>query len=146
MDYLFKKHPAATSGKLSRARARYVRNPTLSAIGTKKLNIHKLMFCDVVSLANAMNNTATEYDDMTFEQIIEVLWKLDAPKAIGDVVEALLGAVFVDSGWSYDVANTVALHLLKEVLQLVHPDMPCDPTTEFLLWVGRYGCTQVKYR
>ena len=98
------------------------------------------------SLQDAINQTATEYDEMSFEQIIEDLWKLDAPKAIGDVVEALLGAVFVDSGWNYEAANRVTLHLLEEVLQLVHPDMPSDPTTEFLLWVGRYGCTQVKYR
>lgn len=146
MDYLFNKYPTAPSGKLTRARARYVRNPTLSAVGIKKLNVHKLILSDVVSLANAINTSADEYNNMSFEQIIEVLWKLDAPKAIGDVVEALLGAVFVDSGWSYDVANRVALHLLEEVLQLVHPDMPSDPTTEFLLWVGRHGCNHVKYR
>lgn len=146
MDYLFKKFPTATSGKLTRARARYIRNPTLSAIGTKKLDVHKLMLCELVSLTSAMNKTAEEYDAMTFEQIIDVLWRLDAPKAIGDVVEALLGAVFIDSGWRYDVADRVALHLLEDVLNFVHPDMRSDPTTEFLLWVGRHGCNQVRYR
>lgn len=146
MDYLFRTYPTGTSGKLTRARARYIRNPTLSAIGTKKLNVHKLMLCELVSLTKAMNQTAQEYDEMTFQQIIDVLWRLDAPKALGDVVEALLGAVFVDSGWKYDVANKVALHLLEDVLKLVHPDMPSDPTTEFMLWVGRHGCNQVKYR
>ncbi len=104
------------------------------------------MFCDAISLVSAANKTARTFDSMDFTQIIDNIWRLDAPKALGDIVEGLLGAVFVDSGWSYDVVKQVALHLLEEVLAYVHPEMPLDPTSEFMIWVAKHGCTQAKYR
>jgi endoribonuclease Dicer len=146
MDHFFKTYPSAQSGKLSRARARCVCNPTLSAIGTKKLGVHKIIFSDSVSLVTAMMETARQFNNMEFSEVVDNIWNLDTPKAISDVVEALIGAVFIDSGWKYDVVNSVTLRLLDEVIAYVHPDMPADPTSEFCLWVGRYGCTQVHYR
>ncbi|KAG8834314.1 Dicer-like protein 1 [Serendipita sp. 399] len=83
---------------------------------------------------------------MDFSTIIDDLWRLDAPKALGDVVEALLGAILVDSNWNYSVVKKVVIHLLDEVLGYVKPDMPMDPTSEFLLWVARRGCTEVSFR
>lgn len=93
-----------------------------------------------------MNAAASQFETMDFPEVIDKVWKLDSPKALSDVVESLLGAVFVDSGWRYDVVRDVALHLLQEALEYVHVDMPSDPTSEFLMWVGRRGCTQVCYR
>lgn len=147
LDHFFDKYPKVGPGKLSRARARCVCSPTLAAIATKKLEIHKHIFCDSVSLVQDMNNTARNvFDTMSYADIIDSIWKLEAPKALSDVVEALLGAILIDSGWSYDIVCAVVLHLFDEVLEVVHPNMPADPASEFMLWVGRYGCTQVKYK
>ncbi|PVG02206.1 hypothetical protein CPB86DRAFT_614430 [Serendipita vermifera] len=146
MDHFFKTYPTAQSGKLSRARARCVCSPTLSAIGIKKLGVHKILFSDSVSLVGAMVETAKLFESMDFSQVVDNIWNLDPPKAISDVVEALIGAVFKDSGWRYDIVSSVVMRLLDEVIAYVHPDMPADPTSEFCLWVGRYGCTQVHYR
>jgi endoribonuclease Dicer len=94
-----------------------------------------------------MTNTAQKvYGTMSFEEIIDSIWRLEVPKALSDVVEALLGAVFVDSGWQYDVVRKVVMRLFDNVLEYVHPNMPADPASEFMLWVARYGCTQVKYK
>jgi endoribonuclease Dicer len=99
MEHLFHKFPRASSAKLSRARQRCVCNPTLSAIATKKLKIHKEMFCDSVTLVKAMHPTAAMFDGMSFPEIADKIWKLDSPKALSDVTESILGAVFIDSGW-----------------------------------------------
>ncbi|KAG8856530.1 Dicer-like protein 1 [Serendipita sp. 411] len=146
MDYFFNNYPTATSAQLSRARARCVCNPTLAAIATKKLAAHKVLFSDSISLIKDMSETARMFASMEFTEIVDDLWRLDAPKALGDVVEALLGAVFVDSNWEYSVVKRVVIHLLDEVLGYVHPDMPMDPTSEFLLWVAKRKCTEVTFR
>lgn len=147
LDHFFNKFPEAGPGKLSRARARCVCAQTLSAIATKKLNIHKLIFCDSVSLVQEMTKTAQKvYGTMSIEEIIDSIWKLEVPKALSDVVEALLGAILVDSGWRYDAVHEVVMRLFDNVLKCVHPNMPADPATEFMLWVAKYGCTQVKYK
>lgn len=146
VEHFFHLYPNATSGKLTRARARCVCNSTLSALGTKKLEIHKAMFCDAISLVAAANKTARMFNSMDFTQVIDNIWRLDAPKALGDMVEALIGAVFVDSGWNYNIVKDVVIRLFKEVLDYIHPDMPLDPTSEFMIWVAKHGCTQARYR
>lgn len=146
LDHFFNNYPNAGPGKLSRARARCVCSPTLAAIATKKLGIPKQIFCDSVSLVQAMMEKSAQFDTMSFPQIIDSIWSLDAPKALSDVVEALLGAIFVDCGWRYDVVAEVIKRLLEDVLAYVHTEMPADPASEFMIWVARYGCTQVKYR
>jgi endoribonuclease Dicer len=147
LGHFFHKFPEAGPGKLSRARARCVCAQTLTAIATKKLDIHKLIFCDSVSLVQEMTNTAQKvYATMSFEEIIDSIWRIEVPKALSDVVEALLGAVLIDSGWNYDAVREVVMRVFDNVLEYVHPNMPAAPAAEFMLWVARYGCTQVKYK
>lgn len=146
VDYFFRRYPKASPGKLTRARARCVCNPTLSAIGVKRLEIQKHLFCDILSLTREMNQTASQFAAMSFKEIIDSVWKLESPKVLSDVFEALIGAVMIDSGWDYEVTKNITLRLCQDALELVDPEMPSDPCGEFLMWVSRYGCTQVRFR
>ena len=40
------------------------------------------------------------------------MWHLDTPKGLSDVIEALLGAVLIDSSHDYEVTREVVLRLL----------------------------------
>ena len=83
---------------------------------------------------------------MSFVEVVNSMWRLDVPKALSDVVEALLGAVLIDSCYDYEVTREVVLRLLKEPLEYVHPRMGDDSLHEFLKWVGIFGCGQVQFR
>jgi len=146
VHYLFEKYPSVGPGKLTRLRARCVCNPTLASIGTKKLGLHKTIETTSLHLMRAMKEAADTFASMSFVQVVDSMWRLDVPKALSDVVEAILGAVLIDSSYDYELARQVGLRLLKEPLEYVHPQLADDPIHEFLKWVGKFGCGQVRFR
>ena len=146
LHYLFEKYPSASPGKLTRLRARCVCNPTLASVGTKKLGLHKTIETTSIQLMKAMKEAADTFDSMSFVDVVDSMWRLDVPKALSDVVEAVLGAVLIDSSYDYELARDVVLRLLKEPLEYVHPQLTDDPIHEFLKWVGKFGCGQVRFR
>ena len=146
LHYLFEKFPSASPGKLTRLRARCVCNPTLASAGTKKLRLHKTIETTSLQLVKAMKEAADTFDSMSYVEVVDSMWRLDVPKALSDVVEALLGAVLIDSSYDYELTREVVLRLLKEPLEYVHPQLPDDPIHEFLKWVGKFGCGQVRFR
>ena len=146
LHYLFEKYPSATPGKLTRLRARCVCNPTLASVGTKKLGLHKTVVTASLQLMKAMKEAADAFVSMSYVEVVDSMWRLDVPKALSDVVEALVGAVLIDSSYDYELVREVVLRLLKEPLEYVHPQLADDPIHEFLKWVGKFGCGQVRFR
>lgn len=53
---------------------------------------------------------------LTNEDECAVLQDVDIPKALGDIFEAIIGAVFVDSGFSLDAVWKVIYRLMKQEL------------------------------
>jgi endoribonuclease Dicer len=146
LQFLFEKYPSVGPGRLTRLRARCVCNPTLASLGTKKLRLHKTIETASLQLMRAMKEAADTFESMSYVEVLDSMWRLDVPKALSDVVEALMGAVLIDSGYDYELTREVGLRLLKEPLNYVHPQLPDDPIHEFLKWVGKFGCGQVRFR
>ena len=93
-----------------------------------------------------MKEAADTFDSMSYVEVVDSMWRRDVTKALSDVVEALLGAVLIDSSHDYELACGVGLRLLKEPLEYMHPQLAGDPIHEFLKWVGEFGCGQVRFR
>ena len=146
LHYLFEKYPSVGPGTLTHLRARCVCNTTLASIGTKKLGLHKTINTTSLQLVKAMKEAADIFASMSFVEVVDSMWRLDVPKALSDVVGALLGAVLIDSSYDYELAREVGLKLLKEPLEYVHPHLANNPMHEFLKWVGKFGCGQVRFR
>lgn len=146
MSYLYNKFPSATSGKLSTARARAVSAPVLSSIAIKHLGLHKLMLVNETNLSIAMGKYIPTLEETSYEDMVLNAWAHDPPKAISDVLESLLGAVFVDSGWNWDLAQAVAEGVMNDVLELLSPDTPKDPVSELMVWTAKAGCTRICLR
>ena len=118
----------------------------MASVGTKKLGLHKAIETTSIQLMKAMKEAADTFDLMSFVEVVDSMWRLDVPKALYDVVEAVLGAVLIDSSYDYELARDVVLRLLKEPLEYVHPQLADDPIHEFLKWVGKFSCGQVRFR
>ena len=93
-----------------------------------------------------MQEAADTFASMSFVEVVDSMWHLDTPKGLSDVIEALLGAVLIDSSNDYEVTHEVVLRLLKEPLEYVHPQMADDPIRESLKWAGKFGYGQVLFR
>ena len=143
---MFEKYPSASPGKLTRLRARCVCNPTLASIGTKKLGLRKTTETASLQLVKAMREEADNFASMSFVEVVDSMWRFDVPKALYDAIEALLGAVLINSSYDYETPREVVLRLLKEPLEYVYPQMADDPIHEFLQWVGKFGYGQVQFR
>ncbi|EJD46112.1 P-loop containing nucleoside triphosphate hydrolase protein [Auricularia subglabra TFB-10046 SS5] len=146
MQYLFKKYPQATCGQLSWARQRAVCNSTLAWIAATRLHVHECLLQNHIELAKVIDAARQELIEMSAEQVIRDGWKMDMPKPPGDLVEAVFAAMFIDMGHDYERAAARICAVIRDVLVLLSPDMPRDPSTELMLYIGRYGCMQVKYR
>lgn len=133
-------------GRLTRLRARCVCNTTLASVGTKKLGLHMTIETASPRLVKEMTEAADTFASMSYTEVVDSMWRLDIPKALSDVVEALMGAVLIDSHYDYELAREIGLRLLKEPLEYVHPQLADDPIHEFLKWVGKFGCGQVRFR
>ena len=67
-------------------------------------------------------------------------------KAMADLFEAVFGAVLVDSGFDIKKTFEILAPIMTDVLAVVSPDMPKDPTTELMIWSARNGCTACKFQ
>ncbi|CAE6432434.1 unnamed protein product [Rhizoctonia solani] len=80
--------------------------------------LHRYLMHDINSLAQSIISFIEEVETrkhiaQTDAQRLKLWSKLVAPKALGDVVESLLGAIYVSSGFSISRVKTVYDRLLK---------------------------------
>lgn len=122
-DLLWKAHPHATEGDLSRLRSRLVRDATLAEIA-KDLNLS-----DSLKLGIGEKKSG----GFCRESIL------------ADVVEALIGAVYLDAG--FDRAYAVVTDLLATRLAELPPaDTLKDPKTKLQEYLQGRGISLPKYQ
>jgi ribonuclease-3 len=103
-DLLYTLHPDESEGDLSKRHTALVRAETLAGIARQIDIAASMMLSDAEKAAGGANN----------ENILS------------DMVEAVIGAVFVDGGW--DAARRVLVPLLDELIRTMH-SIPRDAKT-----------------
>lgn len=146
MRYLYSKFPEANSGQLSWARSRAVCAPALASVAVNRLGLHKILLVNNVELSMAISKYVPVLQATSSEEIIHSGWKHDPPKAISDVLESVLGALFVDMNYNFEKASSVVEEVLKELLDVLSPDMPRDPVSELMVWSAQAGCRKISFR
>lgn len=146
MKYLIDKFPKATSGQLSWARSRAVCAPALAAIAIKRLEMHKTALINNVGLSSAINRYVPVLEQVSFQDIVDKGWKHDPPKAISDVLESILGAVLVDSGYNFELTAAVTEFVLDEVLSVLTPTLRKDPVSDLMIWTSCAGCRRIAFQ
>ncbi|KAL1761626.1 hypothetical protein FB107DRAFT_200640 [Schizophyllum commune] len=147
VDYLYRKFPDANSDQLSLPRARAVCNQALSALSVKHLQLHKSVLVNNVELSMAINKHVPILEDKPYPEILVKGWKLDPPKVLGDIFESVVGAVFIDTGYDYEITAAVVEQAMEGLLVHLSPAMPRDPVSELIIWVARSTCQeQIEFR
>ncbi|QQP35616.1 Uncharacterized protein FKW44_023891 [Caligus rogercresseyi] len=133
--YIFVEYPAYGPGKVTDARSAVVNNVTLALITIKAgLHCHLLhseplllsRIDSTIASVNFENRGGLSESDLfemrcslLSETECPILEDIDVPKALGDVVESLLGAVFLDSGFHLPTVWEVFKRLCPQLDSLI---------------------------
>ena len=151
-EYIFDKFPKATSGQLSWIRSRAVCSPSLARIAIKELRLQNYLLHNNpllgIAISKYIHHQLVKNDDSThgYEEVVCNGWKHDPPKVLSDLTESVLGAMWVDSGYDYPRARAIVLKVMHPLLERLRPDLPKDPCSELMIWVGRKGCSKTKFK
>jgi endoribonuclease Dicer len=146
MRYLYYKYPEADSGQLSAARSRAVCNPALACLAVKRLDLHKVLLVNNVELSTAIARHVPVLEQISFADIVAKGWKYDPPKALGDVFESVLGALFVDSGYNFERSSAIIEILMEDLLPELSLDLEKDPVSGLMVWAAQKGCRRISYQ
>ena len=143
--YLYDKYPGATSHQLSHPRTKAICSPTLAYLSVTRLGLHKMMLADSFDLNLAISAYVPILEKLTPDDIVKTGWQHDPPKALSDVFESVMGAVFIDSGHDYEKTTIVMEHVMHDVLEVLSPALAKDPISELTEWVARQGCKMLVF-
>jgi endoribonuclease Dicer len=146
LKYLFDKFPDANSAQLSWPKSRVVSSSALATLAIQRLSVHKLMLVSNIDLSIAISKHIPLVQNATPDEIVNQNWKLDPPKAISDVFEAIMGAVLVDSAYNYERAAGVVEFVMEDVLAVLSPSLRKDPVSELTEWISKRGCRKMIFR
>ncbi|XP_066938837.1 endoribonuclease Dicer-like [Macrobrachium rosenbergii] len=137
LDYLvtgliYSRHTSYTPGQMTDLRSYCVNNETLARAAAKhelqKYLLHMspklqaaidkfLQLCQEKGLERALV-TEDEEDDVE---------EIEVPKSLGDLIESIIGAVYLDSNRDLEITWNVVSVLMGDVFQKKHEDIPMNP-------------------
>lgn len=149
--YIFERCETMNPGKLTDLRSALVNNITLGCVCVRH-RFHLFLLSENSLLAESIKNFA-EYQETQDHRVsgeVRILMEegdcktdlpcnmavnIDVPKALGDIVEALIAAVYLDSR---DLEKTwnVIFHLLEQEISDFLYDIPIDPVRQLYEYKG----------
>lgn len=145
-EHLYERFAEATSYQLSLIRSKLVCNIALAWVAVKRLQLHKIMLANSVSLNMAIEQHVPILEAASAEDIIQMGWRYDPPKALSDVLESLIGAVYVDSAYNYEKTEAVLLLVMEDLLDVINLRIGEDPVSRLLRWTAGQGCRKVVFK
>lgn len=146
MTYLFEKFPHANSGHLSSLRARAVCGPVLAYVAVRALRLHEFLWADNSELTAAVEKYIPILEATSNRDIVLQSWAHDPPKVISDILESLIAAILIDSGYNLDKTVCIVEAIMQCVLEVLSPDLPPEPVSAFFLWAAKSGCKRILLR
>lgn len=143
---LYAAFPEGSPRSLTFVRARAVSGSTISYIAIKKLAVQEHLLHSSPLLPAALAEAVEDAEQLSWADVARglVTWLFQPPKVLGDVVEALIGAVWVDSGGSLEAVNGVLDGLYGEVLPLFEVAELRDPISQLMMTKQSLQCTALE--
>ncbi|XWS68903.1 hypothetical protein CRYUN_Cryun04dG0133700 [Craigia yunnanensis] len=129
--HLYNKYPGISPGLLTDLRSASVNN-NCYALSAVKAGLHKHILQSSQKLYRHINETVESFKELSLEYTFGWESENSFPKVLGDVMESLAGAIFVDSGYNKDIVfqsirpllepmitpETLRVHPVKELYEL----------------------------
>ncbi|KAI0261075.1 hypothetical protein BC834DRAFT_973021 [Gloeopeniophorella convolvens] len=146
MTYLFNKFPRANSGQLTSLRCRVVCGPVLAFVAVQILGLHEFILAEHEELASAVVKYASILRATSCHDIVMQSWAHDPPKVMSDVLESLVAAILIDSGYNFEKTICIVDAIMDCVLEVLYLDLPPDPVSAFFVWAAKAGCQRICLR
>ncbi|KZT54596.1 hypothetical protein CALCODRAFT_519296 [Calocera cornea HHB12733] len=144
-DHIFSQWPSATAHKLTWMHHLLVCNPLLGAVAIRELGLQKYILHMAPRLDREIAVAVNQLEPLSYAELAERWWEYDPPKALNDVLEAVIGAMLVDSSYNLELCKPILAQLFKDTLPLGHPDVPSHPVAELYVWATKHGCSEVHF-
>lgn len=145
--YIFERCPQMHQGKLTDLRSALVNNNTLACLCVRN-QFHRHILSQNALLAEQIEHFVSfqqSHNHAITEQVLLLISDADSramgehvsvPKALGDVFEALIGAVFLDSGNDLSLTWSVIFRLMHADIAQFMEDTPIQTVRRLYEFVG----------
>lgn len=149
--YIYERCPHMDPGQLTDLRSALVNNVTLACLAVRN-NFHLYMLSQNIQLSEhieqfvnfqiARKHEVTEHVELLFEEhdvLCRMAEYVDVPKALGDIFEALIGAIFLDSGNNLLVNRLFTLIIIAMLYGILcNRSYYCIDVNNFEIIVGNW--------
>ncbi|KAJ9052737.1 Dicer-like protein 1 [Entomophthora muscae] len=137
--------PAMPPGYLSDLKGLLVDNPTLARISVQ-VDLPRHLVHSSDPLASAIVKFLAHHEDGFAND--RALWANSMPKAFSDIIESIIGAVFVDSGLDLKVASKVvrrvSLATYSQIITTASPPIS-RPNKHLVRYFNQAGCRGLRF-
>jgi len=149
VDHAYKRFENPTAEELTLARAKVVSNGSLGFLAIKKLNLHEIIMHKSETFQQACAEAIEAIEPFTtieefFSNINNLFAVFDPPKILNDVLEAIVGAVFIDSGFNLQTVYRTLDTIFEEVTPGMSQLVARDPLSTMLRLRDRYQCAELR--
>lgn len=118
---LFALFPNSTPQHVTNLRTILVSNASLGYTAIKKLELHKFILRTSPLWKESANKAVEQTKAYNVEQVVsgDLTWLWDPPKALGDCLEASLGAIFIDSNFEFGPVFAALDRLYGDLMPLI---------------------------
>lgn len=153
--YLYERYPELGPGELTNLKGNVVSNESYARISVTR-GFHKYLYHSSAQVAGEIDNfVCSMSQDLTMggsgahSGFKRDLGEIAAPKVLGDIFEAIIGAIYIDSGLT--CAWKVCAHLLEDTLRIngdpEREDLhPCDELADMVIRVWKLSSEGPYYR
>jgi endoribonuclease Dicer len=88
-------------------------------------------------LDELIRDGASALDGLDLPTMMRDIWEYHPRKVLGDILESVVGAVFVDSGYDLDVCDRFCEPIFREALNALKHAKMDDPVQRLIMWTCR---------
>jgi endoribonuclease Dicer len=125
--YLYRTYPDHTPAQLTWLKHCIVCNATLAYIAVRDLRLHLYLFRLSTVLDELIRDGASALDGLDLPTMMRDIWEYHPRKVLGDILESVVGAVFVDSGYDLDACDRFCEPIFREALNALKLAKMDDP-------------------
>ncbi|OAV99053.1 hypothetical protein PTTG_02408 [Puccinia triticina 1-1 BBBD Race 1] len=148
VEHAYKRFDNATADELSQARAKLCCNGSLGFLAIKKLGLHEFIMHKSDSFRDACAEAIKAVEPFTkisefFSDINNLFVVFEPPKILNDALEAVVGAVFIDSGFNLQTAYRTLTVIFEDVTPGLSRLDARDPVSRLVRLRDQYQCTEL---
>ncbi|KPV76863.1 uncharacterized protein RHOBADRAFT_51848 [Rhodotorula graminis WP1] len=145
---LVERFPHAPPRILTFLRALLVSNGVISALAVRMLSLHKMVLHSSPALEAAMRDAAVKAEAFEWKEVAdgELTFMWSPPKVLGDVFEALVAVVFLDSNMELAPVFAVLDKLYGDIMPSLRFEGVRDPYSTLLQFKDAQACSQLSIK